>query len=379
MTYPSLYRSTDVGASTLNNVVGAWPEILRTCLQNGYNPKTVTSIAVVDEVATATAASHGYTADFAAHVLITGATDPLLNGKKQPLAVATNTFTYAAPGVADGTYTGTMSAKRAPAGWTETFGASGVSIFKPDTIEATGKELRVDDSHAAPSTTTHARIIGVSGATGLSTYSNPFPLEAQLAGGLTLQKGVNTATAKPWAVIANDRFAYLITDFGAAGATFCWFGDLVSYHNPDPNKCAIHGGNNSTAGVGGPSAFGIFSYASTPISPPYIYRDYSGVGDYSEDANQCGPSMGSTLGAGAMQPAAIPAWAVFNTIHVVEGAAGQKVVRGEVPGLACPLAVRPFPHMTLVTGDDGSHYFGFWGDPSGSDSAAMIRLDQPWH
>ena len=126
---PNYFDSSEAGAPSLNNVAGSLLEIIRACGINGFNPKVVTSIVVASGVATATAASHNYTATYGKLLLIEGAPEALLNGRKQPLSVTTNTFTYAAPGVADGTYTGTMSAKRAPLGWTEPFTGTNKAIF----------------------------------------------------------------------------------------------------------------------------------------------------------------------------------------------------------------------------------------------------------
>ncbi|MDO8903962.1 hypothetical protein [Hydrogenophaga sp.] len=376
MTYPTIYRSTDTGAPTLNNAVGAWCEVLRVCLQNGYNSKSVTSIVVSSGVATVTCATHGYSGAYASHVLIEGSSEAALNGKKQPTVTGANTFNYPAPGVANGTYTGTITAKQAPAGWTEIFTGTGKSIFQPDSVEATGICLRILDTNAAPAATTYARMIGVENPSDIDTYSNVFPTNAQRSDGLYLQKGTNNTTPKPWFVIANDRFLYLFIDFGASGGCLYWFGDLKSLYAPDPNCCGIHGGINTTTGQISPSAFGLSGFNANPAGPPYVFRDYTGTGSYSENMNQCGPQLSGHLGSGVMQSGALPTWAIWDGIYLMEGA---KVLRGVVPGLASPLALQPFPHLTYVVTNEGDVYFGFYGSPSNVTSAGLICLSKHWH
>lgn len=379
--FPSIFQSTDTGASTLNNVPGSWNVVLKSCLQTGYNAKPVSGIAVVAGVATVTCATHGYTDDFAAHVLIEGSSVPALNGKKQPSNVTTNTFTFPALGVADGSYAGSISARRAPLGWTETFNDGlGTSVFKPDTLESTGKSLRVNDSQTGPATVLYARIIGCESVTGVGAYSNPFPSVAQRTSGLYLQKGADTSAAKQWTIIGTDRFVYLLLDFGSSGGVFSWFGDFQSLYAPDPGACAINGGTNTTYGQSAPSAFGTSSLESTPSGPPYLSRDYSGLGAYSAPANQVGSNAGNNLGSGFIQQGSWPIYAISNAVYLSEGdATASRRVRGVVPGLCAPLAVQPAPHRSFVIAGNGDRYYSFWGSPAASASCAFFQLNNAWH
>lgn len=256
MSMPILFSSADSGAPTLNNVVGSMNEVLKACLVNGYNAHAVTSIDVAGEVATATCAAHGFSGTFGKLVLIEGASDPLLNGVKQPGGVLTNSFTFPAVGVADGTYTGSMSAKRAPLGWTEQSDGAGRSIFKSANVAASAYSLRVDDSGVAPATADVAIVLIVSDVVDASTYTRVAPTVAQSANGNYWQKGTNNATAKSWMLLGDDLGFYFICPLdtvGALGVPY-WFGDGIPFNGTDVGFCFLSGQTN-------------VSYTPSPAAP----------------------------------------------------------------------------------------------------------------
>lgn len=369
MTQPIWYDSTEVGAPTLNNVAGSMLEVLRACLVNGFGAKTVTSISVSGGVATVTCATHGFTASHGKLLLIAGAAEALLNGRKQPSNITTNSFTFPAPGVADGTYTGSISARRAPLGWTEAHTGSNVAIFRRAAPEATAQMLWVNDSHLNGSTATATRVRMVESATDANTFAGPSPTVAQSASGEQWTKGENTATAKAWAIVGDGRFVYFQMWGFSTQADLNYFGDLVPYAAPDALASVL-------AGQG--RAGSIAQYAgSTPSgSGLWVSGSVSGLSK-SLAAQQVGAGSGTAIGGDSMGsgpnvPLSRPVW------MVTAGEATLQFVRGEVPGLASPLYTRPFSDKQVVDFSGRkflalSHFYG------GQQGRVLIDLDGPWY
>lgn len=251
---PCWFDSSEVGAPTLNNTAGSLLEVLRACLINGFGAVSVTSIVVAGGVATATAATHGFSSAYGKLVLIEGAPVAALNGRKRIENVLTNTFTYPAPGVADGTYTGTISARRAPLGWTEPHSGTNRAIFARTSPEASGSLLRVEDTRVAPAAATYAHVVQVESASGVDTFTNRVPTAD--ADGPFWCVGVSNATAKRWTVVGDDkRFFIAIQQASADLRQFVYFfGDPTPLYPGDAGRCllATHSSttmSNATAGL----------------------------------------------------------------------------------------------------------------------------------
>jgi hypothetical protein len=346
MTQPIWYDSTEAGAPTLNNVAGSLLEVLRSCLVTGFNAKTVTSIAVASGVATATCAAHGFLSTYGKLVQIAGAPEALLNGNQQPLAVDTNTFTFAAPGVADGAYTGTISARRAPLGWVEAHTGTNVAIFGRSVPEATAMRLRVDDT-ASPSAL-FARVRMVESASSTGDFLDPSPTEAQVPGGGFWPKGPATTAAKRWVLIGDDRFIWLATehpsgDFNGYDTVVNVFGDPASFGQVDPYLCMLGSGTDSVTNISAFNlnrGFGLGQQDSIGASTLVVAR-------YSDGTSKSVPvrpifnwADGSVFGGAAFATA--PSSAQFGLVQTevllresMSGVSRRNIV-GAIPGMAVP-------------------------------------------
>lgn len=283
MSAPIWFDSTETGAPVINNANGAVVAALRAILVNGFNVKAITSIVVASGVATVTCPGHGLSSAYGKWTKISGASAPALDGVKRQTIVDANTFTYPAPGVADGSYTAT-DARRAPLGWVETYANGGgtKAIFARSGPEANDIDLRVDDTGTAPATTSGARFIMVKGATGVETYTSQAPTEAQVAGGFVCTKVANTATAKQWLAIGTDRDIFLFV--GNAGAArympaLCFF-DGVAYRVGDANFTVAAGTSGSSVSSVSNHLFVHSSLDSAPSihSNGVIFSDEIGIG-----------------------------------------------------------------------------------------------------
>lgn len=233
------FSSEFTGAPTLNGTAGSLISILDACLVDGYDLRTVNSLTVSSNVATATV-SAGHPYPVGGVVLIEGATPAELNGEKRVLSATANTFTYAAPGVADGSASGTISSKMAPAGWTKAFSGTNKAAYRFAGMN--GMFLRVDESGDA----TFALVRGFRDMTDVDTGSQPFPQPGQMASGLWWKKSNQAnSTAREWRLVADDRMLHFfcLWHLGAAyrGGGWYTFGKVTSYLADDQTDVLITG------------------------------------------------------------------------------------------------------------------------------------------
>lgn len=394
MTQPTWYDSAETGAPTLNNDAGSLLEVLRACLINGFNLKTVTSIVVASGVATATAATHGYSAAYGKLLRIEGAPVAGLNGDVQPLTVDTNTFTYACPGVGDGTYTGTITARRAPLDWVEAFTGTNKAIFARTSPEAGTQMLRVLDTAASPALTTDARVLMIESATGIDSFTNQAPSATQVtdsAGGFIV-KGQNSVTAKRWALVGTHRGFYFFgpTESGTTEISQqgYFFGDGVRFFPEDVHFCMLFAnGQNSGSGtssskIGFTNTIGANWANSAPLAT-VTARSRSGA-LVSESCDIQGAAM-TRFGVVSAMTAGMPdKLFLMYPAHIVSNYT-TKEVRGILPGMAAPVANMPFAGLGAFsvigpTETDGRYYLAVQGRGGGSNSANWcIDLTGPWY
>lgn len=380
MTQPIWYDSTEAGAPTLNNVAGSLLEVLRACLINGFGAKTVTSISVSAGVATATCAAHGFADTYGKLLLIAGATEPLLNGRKQPGNVTTNSFDFPAPGVADGTYTGSMSARRAPLGWLEAYTGTDRAIFQRSAPEATNVLLRVLDTAAAPASATSARVLMVRSASDADTFAQQAPVASVLSGaGGFLHKGANSATAKQWVLVGDHLGFWLMTPFNTYGASqlnVYHFGDLNPLDAVDNNRAVLFASSAEYDG----------SYTNADIlrnTQPAGNTHSASVSMASRDGSVAGQGVlpwgtgptntgfgGSNYPApGVDVPIVGPIWAYTQS--------AQSVPRGTIRGMAQALANAPFSHLSIQQAGD-IRFLNVVSIQNINLAQVLINLTGPW-
>ncbi|MCK9985693.1 MAG: hypothetical protein AzoDbin1_02165, partial [Azoarcus sp.] len=150
------YSSTMANAPQLSGTAGALLGVIKACLVDGFDSRSINSISVSGGIATATISAGN---PFALNevVRIAGVTGALsaLNGDWRLSSGAATTFTFDVGSIPDGNATGTITALRAPAGWGQAFAATNKSALKSGDVTATGKLLRIDDAGA-----TYARVVG---------------------------------------------------------------------------------------------------------------------------------------------------------------------------------------------------------------------------
>lgn len=204
------------GSPVLNGQAGSALGVLNACLITGFGLQSATSLAVSGGVATLTfAATHAATAESV--VLVAGATGAWtdLNGEQKVTALGPNQVKFATA-LPDGTATGTVTAKMAPAGWLSPFTDTNIAVYQSAAAESTKMYMRIDDTG-----TTAFRLRGYEAMTGASTGSGLFPVDAQISGGGWCNKSsAANATPVKWMLVADAKGGYLsVVGYAATGAS----------------------------------------------------------------------------------------------------------------------------------------------------------------
>lgn len=287
---PIVFNSNEQGAPTLNNAAGSLLSVLKACLVTGFNNVGITSVTISGNVATVvTNANHGLTVGQRATVA--GVSITAANGDKTVASVPNvTTFTYPCvnPDVSESP--ASASVKRTPLGWVEQFSKTNVSMFKPSAPTAYGQSLRVDDTDTTG--LIGGRVFGVENPTGIDAWTDKFPTEAQVPGGMYWPRSSNTATAKAWCVVGDERFFYLLMQQSTYSSPYYptssgdyvfspfFFGDIVSFKNGESFGAIIGGGTSTgSANYPGSGLLSLTTMGSVPVSSTnsYISRQQSGV------------------------------------------------------------------------------------------------------
>ena len=249
------FLSGAVGAPVLTGVAGSMIALLSACLVDGYDVKAATSLVVAGGVATL-AFSGAHSASVGSVVLVTGVTGALaaLNGEQKVTALGVGVVKFATA-ADDGTATGTVTFKMAPAGWAKPFTGANLAVFRSTDPMGTRMSLRVNDA-----STTFTRVIGYETMTAVSTGAGPFPTNAQMSGGGYWPKSNSAgSTPIPWVLISDGRSFFLHSaPFVSSGPTLVGgstrsFGDGVSYRpSGDSYACALSFATTAEASDGTP-------------------------------------------------------------------------------------------------------------------------------
>lgn len=379
------FDSTQPGAPVLSGTAGALATLLKICLVDGFGAAAASSLVVTAGVAKATfPGPHPYKVGTVMRVA--GATPSALNGDKVVSAITSTSASFAAPGVADGAATGTISAKAAPAGWQEQFaGTSHVLVLKSTAAEATGCFLRIDDAG-----TLNARVRLFEAMSDASTGTGPTPTDVQSSGGLYWPKSDSaSAAARPWLVISDGRALLLAVAPTQDKYTLFFAGDFRPVASVDAYAAAISGNladQSSTNAV--PDGCCGFSHRNAR-SGMYVMRSHSTIGG-AVGAGRLGAAHNGTgadvySGASGYSFAAYPNGPnnglLAGTVELwVQG------LRGTLPGL---LHVRNTVTSDVSAGiavDGTDDMLGRRllllrvGPPTGGNSGGYVLLDQtgPW-
>lgn len=194
---------TMTGAPVINNANYSGIGALDAFLVDGWGLQTANSLVVSGGVATLTFPT-AFPAIVDSVILVAGATPEGLNGEQKvtSIATATNTVRFATT-LPDGTATGTITVKMAPAGWSKPLSKTGVAVYKSvdPVAHAGGMYLRVDDSR----TDGWMRVRGYETMSDVDTGTGMFPNDTQANGGGWWQRHYSGTNPTRYAIFADSR------------------------------------------------------------------------------------------------------------------------------------------------------------------------------
>lgn len=326
------FTSKMLGAPVLRGQAGSLIAILDACLVNGWGVQVADTCAVASGICTMTfPLDHAAPVD--AVVLVAGASIAALNGEQKVTAVAPNVIQFATA-AADGTATGTITAKMAPAGWNKPFTGTNLAVYKSADVAANGHFVRVNDTNAL-----YARAVAYETMTAISRGTGIVPTSTQLSGGQYWHKSA-IANAAPidWYFAADSRMFYfgcasyqsndIIGNAGGAYAAyvsgpFFGFGDPIPMCRAgDPFSTLILGSGDSTN-----TYTGFLGFKVGYVGMSYMMRALSGTG------TAVGVDCANTSGNQAEDPVCDAASGSVRIAGVIARTTSTVSKRAMVPGV----------------------------------------------
>lgn len=325
------FHSDMPGAPVLRGEPGALIEVLDACLLNGFDPRTPDSITVLGEVATVTLGG-GNPFEKHAVIAIAGASVAGLNAEWRIATSAATSFTFACPGVADGSVTG-ATVKRAGAAWGKPFSDTNKAAYQSLDPNSTQLYLRVDDTFSR-----YAQLRGYEQMTAIDVGTGLFPTAAQLASGVSWAKSnEGNANAKKWALFADGSMFYFYqATYGTTNPTLGAFGDMVSFLPTDKYHCVIAGSS-----LGANTAYPGFNAAfltAADNNGVFVARSSSQVGssqNFFRSSIQTAVQSNRVMGYGV--PVPVNGEVMLRAPVFVTDNASSNTYRGYLPGLLEPM------------------------------------------
>lgn len=335
------FNNTMSGAPSLNNAVNTGIAVLDACLVDGFGSVTVNSLVVASDVATATV-SGGHQFEMIGNtgpvIRISGANPPALNGDWRVTVTSATVFTFATTGITDQTATGTISAKRAPAGFSKAFSGTNKAAYRSDDVAGNRLYLRIDDSSGSA-----ARLRGFEAMSDVDTGTGPFPTDAQLSGGGYWYKA-NSATSREWHLISDGFMVYFLCDAASGWANSMGgfiFGEIARYQAPDAYSTVLIA---SASASNSP-----YCYAINNTFGSWFARSYTQLSGSVTCTRQTHTITPQYLGYASSGSQIFPAPA-DRSLHLWPVEAWEpNVARGRLPGLWNPIHTGSPSHLFIVT------------------------------
>lgn len=280
MTTVKLLRSSMPGAPVLTGQPGALLSVLNAALVDGWGQVPVDTIVISGGIATVTrGAGHPFEPDMVTEVAGATVTGGTINGQRKVLtAPSTTQYTFAAPGIPNQTATGSITHRVAPLGWAREFTGTNLAAYRSPNVASARPFLRVDDTG-----TLSATAVGYEVLTALDPIvgTGPVPTAAQAAAGAYWTKSATSdTTARPWAIIGDDRGFMLCVTFNSSnnGYSTQYFGDIRSVKAVDPYAWVNMGPVNPSPSFGNLITDADLAIVNNNSGNAWIARGASGLG-----------------------------------------------------------------------------------------------------
>ncbi len=331
------YREDFPGAPVLNGVAGSLIGLLEACLCTGFGLRSATSLVVAGGVATLTLASDAKNGNLLDSViLVENSSIAALNGE-QRVTWASSTELKFATAAADGTATGSITVKTAPAGWEKKFSGTNKAVFKSLAVEANTSYLQVRDTG-----TTSANVRAYEAMTDVDSGTGAAPTVSDSAtGGFWAKSSAANATGNRWDLFADARaFYYCPVPNSGGNSTLVgqgayFYGDVIAFKSSDAFATALF---SSSAAPGNSANAGSVFFGTQSSSVARFARSYAGLGA-AVPAFSPPVSGSNTLYSGADAtwgafPAPTDGGLRISALHATESAVSgvNAVLRGVAPG-----------------------------------------------
>lgn len=388
-----VYRSQDLGAPVLSGQLGQFITFLDAILVNGYNSVSVSSLTRSGSTATATcAAPHGLsTGDV---VLVAGAGQADYNVEAVVTVVSGTVFTYDVANSPTSPATGTITAKRAPLGYTKVFTGSNKAAYRANGPAGLRHFLRVQDDGGSAGGNRECRLWGYETMSDVDTGTGPYPTVGQSSNGYFQMKSSSTdGTQRPWCLVGDGKIFYLFLDYGGTAAsglgntgTFyaTVFGDIIPYKAGDAYASVLAACTSASSTSNPPQSLGA---QQTSISSPTsfsscmnIARDFTAVLG-SRYVGLMASGLGSSMGFTAYMsyPHQIDNGFYINPVQVTQGT--PAVIRGRMPGLYEGMHGRALNNLDIVEnvqGLSGRKFMMMYVNFASQGGHVMIDITGPW-
>ena len=379
-------------------MTGSLITALDAILVNGYGQVNVSSITRSGTTATVTTATaHGFsTGDVA---LIAGAAGAAYNGEFVVTVTGSTSFTYDVAGSPSTPATGTITSKRAPAGFTKTFSGTNKAVYRSNDLSSRRHYFRILDDGTTSGGAREARLWGYETMSDVDTGTGMYPTVSQHSNGFFCQKS-DTADSivRHWVLITDGKtvyhFAYISSnvttgDITAPGSNMSafGFGDAIEFKPGDAYLSWVTGSPSSNQ-FSSTQNSGLFNGAMsiTAVTPSasqatiIASRDFTGVAG-ARQMQIFASGLNAILGASAniSYPHLID-----NGFYMVPALLTQgppALIRGRLPGFFEPLHGPCFPNTQIVEnviGYPGRKFMMLWGKNATSIGACLIDITGPW-
>lgn len=384
MSTVKLYTSEQQGAPELRGNASLIA-MLDAVLVNGYGEVSVSGITRTSATATVTTATaHGFlTGDIA---LIAGATQTEYNGEFVITRVSDTQYTYAVTGSPATPATGTITSRRAPAGFAKPYAATNRGVYRSDDTAGLRHFYSFWDDGTTAGGFREGRVRGFVSMSDINTGTDPFPSTAQRTDGKFIPKSSTAdAVVRPWQLITNGRTVYLKLSPGGSsvGSGLVGFGDTIPTRAGDTFSSFVAGywsANMTGHGSNTISALLVNVALSTAGSTPPLYfpRSFTGVGSPTPASVLANTGSGDVLGSLRTPYPHTP----DNGFYMMPLlAAHNSIIRARLPGLYESYHGPCFADRTTLSNVQGllGRTFMMGQFQQGSSSQALLfDLTGPW-
>lgn len=243
---------------------------------------------------------------------------------------------------------------RTSLGWTKAF--SGVNLAAYQLGGGSNRYLRVDDTVGQT-----ARVRGFTTMSDVNTGTNPFPTDAQVAGGGWHAKTNNFTLASPrdWLLVGNETYFFFHNFMPLKTATHNWsnffFGDINAFGGVG-NTLLIANNNSSINGISNVSQSNNSMSTSGTSVAHWMASPYAGGASINVGKHWAPYKLGSISGGLSntvfLVPDRITGGVVLSPFWIHE--ASTRILRGTLPGALASQSYAPLVHATKIVAPTGS-------------------------